>query len=255
MPTTRTAEPTFTTEKPYLLARIAGDLAPTLADKPADRTHALQMAWRIVRSYQPATEAEVLGAARIASLSMMQLDLTREATQQADLTPTMKLKFARTVVALNSAVSQTERSLDRRQRVEERRPLDQQPVEPERINRTSNEKAVEDAFVAAGMEEYELMRAVMRQQQQAASPQQQQAAPPAPPRATPVADPVTPPAETATPTPPPGRPDIAEAFARHMGAVRAQHHEALRAAAAPAATPRTPGAGPRPPESRAAGAG
>src|ERR1700722_11506619 len=50
--------PTFKDEKLYLVARIADDSAPNLADRAEDRDMACQMAWRIVRSYAPTTEAE-----------------------------------------------------------------------------------------------------------------------------------------------------------------------------------------------------
>src|SRR4051812_49406249 len=72
-----TAEPTFPTDNAYLLIRIAGDLAPNLADKPQDQAAALRMAWQMVKAYHPGNEADVTTAARIVSLSMTQLDLLR----------------------------------------------------------------------------------------------------------------------------------------------------------------------------------
>src|ERR1700733_13812352 len=89
--------PAFNDEKLYLVARIADDIAPTLADRAEDRDMACRMAWRIVRSYAPTAEGEVLSAASIVSLSLTQLDLLR-ASASSDLTATLKLKLIGTAV-------------------------------------------------------------------------------------------------------------------------------------------------------------
>src|SRR5579871_6093793 len=113
--------PAFNDEKLYLVARIAEDIAPNLADRAEDRGMACQMAWRIVRSYAPTSEGEVLSAARIVNLSLTQLDLLRAAAS-SDLTATLKLRLLGTAVALNRSITQAERALSRAQRTEEVRP-------------------------------------------------------------------------------------------------------------------------------------
>jgi hypothetical protein len=116
---TDTIQPaTFDDEKLYLVARIAEDLAPNLATRPQDHGMACQMAWRLVRSYAPSCEAEVLCAARIASLSLTQLEMLR-ASASPDLTAALKLKLVSTAVALNRSITQAERALARSQRSED----------------------------------------------------------------------------------------------------------------------------------------
>ncbi|MFO1025245.1 MAG: hypothetical protein U1E70_08695 [Acetobacteraceae bacterium] len=263
--TAAAAQPTFTDEKTYLIARVAGDLAPTLADKPQDRNAAMQMAWRMVKAYHPSSEAEVIAGARIASMSMLQLDLGRDATQP-ELTLAMKLQCSRAVVSLSRAIAEAEDGLARRQLAEERRWRAQPPVEPERTNPTSSQEAVDDATVEQMMEQIDILRATVQQyyptdaipppDPDPAVPASPAADPDAPP--SPVADPVEPPAPRTAPPKPP-YPTGAAPFARAVAAAHAQHHAALRAAAAAPQTARPAGrqagAGSPPPGSLAAGPG
>ena len=163
--TRRNADPTFEDEAIYLLNRIAEDIAPHLAERPQDRLMALQMAWRTVKSYAPGSEAEVLAAGRIVSMSFVQMDLLRETTKR-DLTPAMKLRLVRGAVSLNREICQNERLLDRRQRVEERRPARELSPEPARVSRGSGNEAATQALAEQAMEEFRLMQAVQRAQQQ-----------------------------------------------------------------------------------------
>src|SRR4051794_5630699 len=159
--------PSYNDEKFYLIARIAGDLAPSLADRPQDRRPALQMAWRTVKSFHPGSEAEVIAAARITALSFAQLDVLRDAAQP-NLTSVMKLRYINAATKLSRAISQDETVLARRQKAEELRPVIQQAEQPERINRAANGEAILQSRLDDINEEIELLRAVRRQAEMAA---------------------------------------------------------------------------------------
>jgi hypothetical protein len=129
------AGPTFTNERAYLADRVVRDIAPSLSGRPQDQEMAEKMAWRMVRSYAPTSEAQVLGAARAISLSLVQLDLLRESTNR-DLTPAMKLRFINAAVSVGREVRGTEQALERRQRSDEFKPAkdvtpESEPVENE----------------------------------------------------------------------------------------------------------------------------
>ena len=256
MAATQAAEPTFPDERSFLLVRIAGDLAPHLADKPQDRSLAMNMAWRMVKAYHPCSEAEVTGAARIVSLSMTQLDLLRDATQ-ADLTPAMRLRFVQVAVNVNRAIGQNERALERQQRAEERRAVTRQALAPERVNRSTNEDALREAMMDDAMEECSLMRAVHQQGVEAArSAEAADAAPPTQAAEPAQADPADPAATEAPLAPQPDPAAMVAAFARQATHSYAQRHQAPRAeAATPSHGPRPAGAGSSAATARAAGPG
>jgi len=247
--------PTFDDEKLYLVARIAEDLAPNLATRPQDHGMACQMAWRLVRSYDPSCEAEVLCAARIANLSLTQLEMLR-ASANPDLTATLKLKLVGTAVALNRCITQAERALARSQRSDDVRraplpplpksqdpetdlPADTAPIDLARRRARLREAVAKLEARAA--------KAAARPDPGEAPPQATTAAEPAappdhPPPAEvvkltrPVADPVVPAA--ARPTPTPRRPDqlrfdAAADFRRRTAEAHASHHAALAAPSAP----------------------
>ena len=151
----RHSEPTYPDQDMYLLTRIAEDIAPYLAERPQDRINAMQMAWRMVKSYAPASEAEVLNAGRIVSMSLVQLDLLRETTKR-DLTPALKLQYVRAAVALNREISQTERLLERRQRGQERQPARQFSPAPDRVSRASDNGAVAQMIAEQEMEAFRM---------------------------------------------------------------------------------------------------
>jgi len=227
----------FNDEKLYLVARIADDIAPTLADRAEDRDMACRMAWRMVRSYDPATEGEVLSAARIVSLSLTQLDLLR-AGASSDLTATVKLRLIGTAVALNRSITQAERALARSQRTGEvRRP--KLPIPDEKEPPTANTPA-QAALADLGMRHARLRDEVARLEARAAKARQAlkprpaaTTAPPEPqpqPLSRPFADPVEPAAPAQPPEPnrtaPSTRPgfDAVADFKRHVAAARHAHH-------------------------------
>ncbi len=232
--------PAFNDEKLYLVARIADDIAPTLADRAEDRDMACRMAWRIVRSYAPTSEGEVLSAARIVSLSLTQLDLLRAAAS-SDLTATLKLKLLGTAVALNRSITQAERALSRSQRGEEvRRPKLPIPDEPDT---PMSKNPAQAALADLGMRRARLRDEVARLEARAAKARQTlkpgaattpaplQAAPTAPPPLSrPIADPVEPagpvkqsPAPNrAAPATPPDFNAVAD-FKRHVAAAQRAH--------------------------------
>jgi hypothetical protein len=252
---TAAAEPTYPNDNAYLMMRIAGDLAPNLSDKPQDHAPALRMAWKMVQAYHPGDESEATAATRIVALSMTQLDLLRECTKP-DLTPAMKLRTINAAVRINREINQTDRALQRRQLAEERRPIAQQPVEPERSNRSSNKPAVDEAMIAEALREAARMDA-HRRQQAAATSAQAEPVRPEPPLSKPVAhpaEPAAPPAGQAATSP--HAAEAARAFFRRTEDAHANHHAALAAAAAARGQGlRTPGAGSPPPSAKAAAPG
>ena len=229
--------PAFNDEKLYLVARITDDIAPNLADRAEDRGMACQMAWRMVRSYAPTSEGEVLSAARIVSLPLTQLDLLRAAAS-SDLTATLKLKLLGTAVALNRSITQAERALSRSQLAEDgRRPKLPIPDEPDT---PMSENPAQAALADLGMRRARLRDEVARLEARAAKARQTleprsaitpapiQAAPaPPPPLPRPIADPVqpvepSPDPNRATPSTPPGFNAVAD-FKRHVAAAQRAH--------------------------------
>lgn len=243
--------PTFNDKKLYLVTRIAEDLAPNLADCPNDRGMACQMAWRLVRSYKPTSEDEVLNAARIASLSLTQLEVLRAAAG-ANLTAALKLKLIGSAVALNRSITQAERALARSQRSEEvRRPKLPIPDRPETpVSDNAHHADIADLAMRRARLRDEVARLEARAAkatQTAKPPTTAPAEPAPPPLSRPVANPVEPPPEpkAAARTVRSGCDAVAD-FRRHVAAAYPSHC-ATRQAGANRAAPRTDLPPPPPP--------
>ncbi len=95
-----------------LFARIAGGLAAHFTPD-LDANALLTVTMRAVAAYQPQTQAELLGATRIVSLSLTALDLLRDAARP-DMAPELKLQYIRTSVSVERAACQAERLLEKR---------------------------------------------------------------------------------------------------------------------------------------------
>jgi hypothetical protein len=145
-------KPTYSDENQFLVGRVADHVFPFLSSAPEDRLKASVMGWNLVAAYAPQTEAEVLHASRIVSLSFTELELLSEANK-SDVMPQLRLKYIMAANALNRTICDTEKALARHKRdfQEERRDVERLTHMPE----TSQALAQIDALAKAAVRQYQ----------------------------------------------------------------------------------------------------
>jgi hypothetical protein len=151
-------EQTWDEDKAYLVMRMAEDIGSHFQFGPGDRTVSRVVTWKVIASYAPACEAEVLDAARVVSLSLFELDLMREAARPGTDLET-KLRIAASVVSLDKAACQSAGVLARRQG--NPKPL-RQPTAARRTGRDPRQAEAVETMAKAALDEYYAAQAAQR---------------------------------------------------------------------------------------------